>query len=87
MDFKQPKPRELMDKFVKNGVEKILYFASAISADAIHSQADIPALVHEYPFPDNIEVVNLGAWNAHPLVIKAIKEKTDQQLAGFKQNQ
>ncbi len=87
MEFKVPKPRELMDKLVKNDAKKILYFASAISADAIHSQADIPALVHEYPFPDNIEVINLGAWNAHPLVIKAIKEKTDQQLAGFKQNQ
>jgi len=78
MSFKKPKPYELMEKLVRNGVEKIFYFSSAISADAIHSQSDIPELVNEYPFPEGIEVVNLGAWNAHPLVIQAIREKIDQ---------
>ena len=81
MEFKEPKPYDLMKNFMKNGVEKIFYFAAAISADAIHSQSDIPALVHKYPFPSGIEVVNLGAWNAHPLVIKAIKERIDICLA------
>lgn len=80
MSFKEPKPYVLMDRLVKNGVEKIFYFASAISADAIHSQSDIPELVNRYPFPPNMEVVNLGAWNAHPLVIKAIRERIDQKL-------
>ena len=83
MEFKDPKPYDLMENFVNNGVEKIFYFAASISADAIHSQADIPELVHKYPFPRNIEVINLGAWNDHPLVIKAIKERIDSQLASF----
>jgi hypothetical protein len=83
MEFKEPKPYSLMEKFVKNGVSKIFYFASSISADAIHSQSDIPELVHKYPFPEHIEVINLGAWNDHPLVIKAIKERIDQQLKSF----
>lgn len=83
MEFREPKPYELMDKFNKEGVKKVLFFAAAISADGIHSQADIPALVGEYPFPPAVEVINLGAWNDHPLVIKAIKERIDQQLAGL----
>lgn len=83
MDFKSPKPYELMKSFVKNDVEKIFYFAAAISAEAIHSQSDIPEMVHEYPFPPGMEVVNMGAWNAYPLVIKAIKERIDKQISAF----
>jgi hypothetical protein len=81
MEFKEPKPYALMQNFVRNGIEKVFYFAAAISADAIHSQSDIPDLVHKYTFPANVEVINLGAWNAHPLVIKAIKERIDICLA------
>ncbi|MFN8258387.1 MAG: ferrochelatase [Bacteroidales bacterium] len=80
MEFKDPKPCGLMQKFVNNKVEKIFYFAASISADAIHSQSDIPALVNQYKFPEDIEVMNLGAWNDHPLVIKAIKERIDEQI-------
>lgn len=80
MEFKSPKPAELMDDFVKNGVSTIYYFSAAISADAIHSQADVPRLVNEYDFPPGIETVNLGAWNNHPTVIRAIKERIDQHM-------
>ena len=80
MDFKSPKPAELMDGFVKNGVSTIYYFSAAISADAIHSQADVPRLVNEYDFPPGIETVNLGAWNNHPTVIRAIKERIDRHM-------
>ncbi|MEE4175942.1 MAG: ferrochelatase [Bacteroides sp.] len=79
MDFKNPKPVELMESFVNNGVKKVFYFAAAISADAIHSQVDIPRLVMEYPFPEGVEVINMGAWNNHPTVIRAIKEKIDHK--------
>jgi protoheme ferro-lyase len=84
MEFKEPKPYELMEHFVKKGVKKILFFAAAISAESIHSQADIPALVYKYPFPPDVEVINMGAWNDHPLVIRAIKEKIDGQLANIR---
>jgi hypothetical protein len=83
MEFKDPKPYTLMKKFVENGVEKILYFAASISADSIHSQSDIPELVHRYHFPEDIEVINLGAWNDHPMVISAIKERIDKELIAF----
>lgn len=80
MEFKSPKPAELMGDFVKNNVSRIYYFSAAISADAIHSQADVPQLVNEFDFPPGIETVNLGAWNNHPTVIKAIKERTDRYM-------
>ena len=80
MEFKDPKPAELMEDFVNNGVKKIFYFSVAISADAMHSQIDVPRLVAEYNYPDDVETINLGAWNNHPTVITAIKERIDETL-------
>jgi protoheme ferro-lyase len=80
MEFKEPKPAEKVEEFVSNGVEKVLFFSAAISADAIHSQYDIPALVNEAQVPDGFPLINLGAWNDDPIVIQAIKEKIDTQM-------
>jgi len=80
MAFKEPKPAQQVEAFAKNGAQKVLYFSAAISADAIHSQYDIPDLVHEAQVPNGFPLINLGAWNDDPLVIKAIKEKIDAQL-------
>jgi protoheme ferro-lyase len=77
MEFKEPKPAEKIAEFLQNGIEKLLFFSAAISAEAIHSQYDIPDLVHEASFPEGFPVINLGAWNDDPIVIKAIKEKID----------
>ena len=80
MEFKKPEPAVKVEEYARNGAEKILYFAAAISADSIHSQADIPELVNHAKIPANIAKINLGAWNDDPIVIKAIKEKIDAQL-------
>jgi protoheme ferro-lyase len=77
MSFKEPKPAAKIEEFINNGVEKIVFFAAAISADSIHSQYDIPALVEEANVPEDVEVINLGAWNDDPVVIQAIKERID----------
>jgi protoheme ferro-lyase len=77
MEFKEPKPAKKVEEFVKNGVKQVLYFSAAISADAIHSQYDVPELVHEAKIPDGVVTKNLGAWNNDPIVIRAIKEKID----------
>ena len=75
MEFKEPRPAEKVEALIMNGVEKIFYFPAAISADSIHSQYDIPELIGEAKVPAGFPLVNLGAWNDHPLVIQAIKEK------------
>jgi protoheme ferro-lyase len=75
MEFKEPKPAKVVEALVANGVEKILYFSAAISADSIHSQYDTPELVHKAAVPEGLPLINLGAWNDHPLVIEAIKER------------
>ena len=85
MEFKYPKPVTLMESFIKNGVKKVIYFSAAMSADAMHSQVDIPRLVMEYPFPEDVEVINLGAWNNHPTVIRALKEKIDYQKTAIRE--
>ncbi|MGD8998525.1 MAG: hypothetical protein PVH80_10485, partial [Anaerolineae bacterium] len=83
MEFKEPKPAEQVEEFARNGVEKVLYFSAAISADAIHSQYDVPDLVHEARVPSDFPLINLGAWNDDPIVIQAIKEKIDQEVEEF----
>ncbi|MBN1452469.1 MAG: ferrochelatase [Anaerolineales bacterium] len=77
MEFKEPKPAEVVTQFLQNGVEKILFFSAAISANAIHSQYDIPELVYAAEYPEGFPVIDLGAWNDDPIVIRAIKEKID----------
>ena len=83
MSFKEPKPSSLMEDFVENGATRIFYFAAAISADAMHSQIDVPRLVEEYDFPEGVETMNLGAWNNHPTVIAAIRERIDETMEGL----
>jgi protoheme ferro-lyase len=80
MSFKYPKPAEKIEEFLANGVEKLLFFSAAMSADAMHSQYDIPELVYEAEYPEDFPILNLGAWNDDPIVIQAIKEKIDPFL-------
>jgi len=80
MSFKEPEPAEMVHQFLQNGIEKLLFFSAAISADAIHSQYDIPELVYEAEYPEGFPVINLGAWNDDPIVIQAIKEKIDHLM-------
>ncbi|HSQ16672.1 MAG TPA: ferrochelatase [Anaerolineales bacterium] len=83
MEFKQPKPAKKIEEFVANGVEKVLYFPAAISADSLHSQYDIPELVEKARVPAGFPLVNLGAWNDDPMVIRAIKEKIYGAMCQF----
>jgi len=39
---------------------------------------DVPELISNCEIPNNINVINLEAWNDDPLVIEAIKEKIDR---------
>lgn len=87
MEFKEPKPAVKVEEFSRNGVETVLYFSAAISADAIHSQWDIPALVNEAEVPEGFPLINLGAWNDDPIVIRAIKEKIDLKREASLENQ
>jgi sirohydrochlorin ferrochelatase len=80
MEFKEPKPAQKVEEFVQNAVEQVVYFSAAISADSIHSQYDVPALVAQARVPDGFPLTNLGAWNDDPIVIQAIKEKIDAHM-------
>jgi sirohydrochlorin ferrochelatase len=77
MEFKEPKPATEVEEFVAQGVEKVVYFSAAISADSIHSQYDVPELVRKANVSEDVSLLNLGAWNNDPIVIQAIKEKID----------
>jgi protoheme ferro-lyase len=81
MEFKEPKPAPKVEEFIMNGVEEIYYFSAAISADALHSQYDVPLLISKARNLRNIPTVNLGAWNDDPIAIQAIKEKVQAAMA------
>lgn len=80
MDFKKPNIIDLLNSYNYKNIEKIYYFAAAISADSLISQVLIPEKIEKYPFPNHVEAINMGAWDEHPLVIQAIKEKIDNVL-------
>ena len=81
MEFKEPRPAPKIEEFAADGVQQVFYFSAAISADSLHSQIDVPELVAEAKVPAGFPLVNLGAWNDDPLVIQAIKERIDRQMA------
>ena len=80
MEFKEPEVPERAAELASSGVGKLLYFSTGISAESIHSQYDVPELVAEAEIPSGVETVNLGAWNNHPLTIKAIAERVEPLL-------
>jgi len=80
MAFKEPNTTQVVEEMAASGVKRIIFFSAAISADGIHSQSDIPELVEKAKVSKGIEIVDLGAWNDHPLVIAAIKEKVDKAM-------
>jgi len=77
MEFKEPEIAEAVEGLVDRGIEKLLVFATSISASSLHSLYDIPEAVKEAGLPEGVEMVNLGAWDDDPIVIRAIKERVD----------
>ncbi len=80
MMFKRPKPVEKVEELAARGVEKILYFSAAISADALSSQVHVPEMIAKARIPESVELVNLGAWDDHRLTIEAIFERVEPLL-------
>ena len=56
---------------------RLFVFATSISASSLHSLYDIPEAVIASGLPEGVEVVNLGAWDDDPIVIRAIKEQLE----------
>jgi protoheme ferro-lyase len=77
MEFKDPAIGEAVRSLTDRGVEKLFVFATSISASSLHSLYDIPEAVTAAGIPPGVEVVNLGAWDDDPIVIRAIKERVD----------
>ena len=71
----------MIEQWAARGIKQVFYIPAAISAEAIHSQADIPELVEAAKVPPDFPRINLGPWNNDPVTIAAIKAKIDAQLA------
>jgi sirohydrochlorin ferrochelatase len=78
MEFKTPKITPAVQQLAAQGVERILVFSSSISADSIHSDIQVPESVEAAHLPENIQVVNMGAWGNSPLVIEAIRQRISE---------
>lgn len=80
MEFREPTPQDGLRSLLKEGVELVLVYSSSISAEGIHSTYEIPEMLSEVELPAGVRMVNLGAWNDHPLVLQAIAERIEACL-------
>ena len=80
MEFKQPRVAHRATELARSGIDLLAYFSAGISAESIHSQYDVPKLMSKADDPAGVAVVNLGAWNDHPLAIQAITERVERML-------
>jgi protoheme ferro-lyase len=80
MEFKQPRVAPRATELARSDIDLLVYFSAGISAESIHSQYDVPKLMSKAQIPAGVAVVNLGAWNDHPLTIQAIAEKVDRLM-------
>ena len=75
MEFKDPDVETIAEEMGKQGIKKLLVYPVSISATSLHSEYDIPDAVRAANLPDEIEIINMGAWNNDPLVIEAIRDQ------------
>jgi sirohydrochlorin ferrochelatase len=75
MEFQQPTITASIEQLAGRGVEKILVFATSLSADSIHSDVEVPAAVTKASLPLETRVEYVGQYGDHPLAIQAMKEK------------
>jgi sirohydrochlorin ferrochelatase len=75
MEFKEPDIQQAVSELVAKGVKRLLIFSASISADSIHSDIQVPEAVAAVDMPEDVEVINLGAWGNSPLVIEAIRQR------------
>jgi len=80
MEYRDPTPQDGLQKLLQQNVRLILVFSSSISAEGIHSAYEIPEMLNEVSLPEGVRLVNLGAWNDHPLVLQAIAERIESCL-------
>lgn len=78
MEFKSPKITPAVQQLAEQGVQRILVFSASISADSIHSDIQVPESVEAAHLPENIQVVNMGAWGNSPLVVEAIRQRISE---------
>lgn len=77
MEYREPTPQQGLRDLLQQNARLILVFSSSISAEGIHSAYEIPEMLSEVPLPEQVRMINLGAWNDHPLVLQAIAERIE----------
>ena len=85
MEFKQPNVVEGVKQLLEQDVEMVMYFSASISADAIHSDIQVPKEVAHAGAPPQVKLVNMGAWGNSTYVIEAIRQRIlecDPTLSG-----
>jgi protoheme ferro-lyase len=75
MSFQEPTIQESAKKLDNLNIKKLLVFSVSLSAEAIHSQNDVPEDIMEAELSDRIEVEYVGQYGDHPLAIQAMVEK------------
>jgi len=80
MEYREPTPQDGLRSLLEQNVELVLVYSSSISAEGIHSTYEIPEMLSEVELPAGVRLINLGAWNDHPLVLQALAERIEACL-------
>jgi protoheme ferro-lyase len=78
MEYQTPGVTDAIKDLSAGGVEQIFVFSVSLSADSIHSDADVPNAVEAANLPEETSVKFVGQYGDHPLAIQAMKEKIEQ---------
>jgi sirohydrochlorin ferrochelatase len=78
MEYQTPGVTDAIKDLSAGGVEQIFVFSVSLSADSIHSDADVPNAVEAANLPEETIVKFVGQYGDHPLAIQAMKEKIEQ---------
>jgi protoheme ferro-lyase len=80
MEYREPTPQDGLRSLLEQNVQLVLVYSSSISAEGIHSSYEIPEMLSEVELPEGVRMINLGAWNDHPLVLQALAERIETCL-------
>lgn len=83
MSFREPKVPSRVRELAAAGATSVIGVPVTISADALHSLHDTPALVRKGARRTGLEVIDVGAWNTEDLLVELLADRTREALAAL----
>jgi sirohydrochlorin ferrochelatase len=77
MEFRDPRPKDVVKHLVEEGATEIFYFSTIIGSESIHAKYDVPQLIHEIKVPNTVKLQQLTAFDDKSGIVKALIERIE----------